>query len=447
MPSTSRLQQQYGINDEQVGSVAFLVSLIDDSQVPAGMVDPDAIITTHCAHIVLTHNRAYKIKRAVKYSYLDMLELNVRERLCKRELEINKPGLPNTYLDVLPITKGDDAKLSLDGDGDIVEWVLVMKRFSVHRVLDNMAKNGTLSVEIAKQVGKCIARYHESLPCVKTSDGYDRMNEIVVELIDELSAPQHHFSHKLLEQFATQGKAVVDAQSDLLNSRAENGYIKRCHGDLHLRNLVLMEDGPHPFDALEFDERLATIDVLYDLAFVLMDLSHRNLLEHENNLLNQYVVRCEPVDLEGLALLPLFLFCRAGVRAMTTAQSTIQQSTLQQLKPNQEALQYFNLALSYLAPASPALITIGGYSGSGKSTIASQIAVNLNAIMLSSDVERKAQLHVSETQQLPATSYTTKSSRLNYQRLRDKARFALLASQTVVVDATFLSKEQRVNIE
>lgn len=442
MFSISHIQQQFDVNDEQVEAVHFLANLEDNNKPVDNATQATSIVTTHCAHIILTKNRAYKIKRAIKYSYLDMLDLSSREALCKRELEINKPSLPNIYLKVVPLTKNDNGNLSMNGPGAPVEWVLVMERFSEQRVLDTMAQNGTLSNEIAKQVGESIARYHAALPSVTTKDGYQRMNEIVLELIEELGHSALGFDKQLIHQFTVQSKAIVAAQETLLDSRATSGYIKRCHGDLHLRNIVLMGDGPYPFDALEFDERMATIDVLYDLAFVLMDLSHRNLVEQQNTLLNRYISHCEPEDLAGLALMPLFLMCRAGIRAMTTAQNPHNQS-----EPPREAIKYLKLAFSYMELSSPALIAVGGYSGSGKSTIALQLALKNNAILLDSDVERKTQLNVSETQHLPDSAYTKKSAQHNYQRLKDKSMYALSAGYTVVVDATFISDKQRISIE
>lgn len=447
MSHQAAFQQEHNINDDQLESMLFLSTLGSDTPTAQANAETTSIITTHCAHIVLTHDRAYKIKRSVEYSYINMLSLQSREKLCKRELQLNKPSLPSIYREVVPVTKSVDGCLSLGNSGEvkgeIVEWVLVMNRFSQHRVLDTMAENGSLSIEIAKQVGNSIARYHKNSAARITRDGYERMNEIVNELADELSNQAPGFDKALLDVFIKKGKAVVNEHETLLDQRASQGYIKRCHGDLHLRNLVLMGDGPHPFDALEFDERLATIDVLYDLAFVLMDMSHRGLNDQQNTLLNQYLAHCDPVDLEGLALLPLFLFCRAGIKAMTTAQNVGTNQTTQ----NPEAIDYLHLALTYLDPKPTALIAIGGYSGSGKSTIAARIAIMQNAILLSSDIERKAQLQVAETQPLPDSAYTAKSAQLNYQRLIEKAQIAMSANQTVVVDATFLASEQRRHIE
>ncbi len=442
MSYRNKIQKMYDINEDQLDAVLFLTSL-DDNYISAPDTDNlDQIITTHCAHIILTKTKAFKIKRSVKYTYLDMLALDSREQLCKRELEINQPSLPGVYLEVLPIKKGDDGVLTLNGNGDVVEWVLIMEKFPQCRVLDSMAKSGNFSVELASQVGASISRYHRGLPSEYVVDGFERMNEIVDELIEELAHPNCGFDFDLLQRFGQVGKDSAQVQKELLNTRARDGYIKRCHGDLHLRNLVLMEDGPHPFDALEFDERLATIDVLYDLAFVLMDMQHRGLEDQRSKLLNQYLAHCEPKDLKGLALLPFFLFCRAGILAMTTSQKNRNNSS-----PSNEAIEYLKLALSYLEPKESKLIAIGGYSGSGKSTIAAKLAVRLNAVLLSSDIERKAQLNIAETQRLPASSYTSKAAHVNYERLAEKARCALSANQLVIVDATFLSSEQRKHIE
>lgn len=442
MTRTDSLENKYNICTEQAEAASFLAQLENTPSNEKHNSKSNTIITTHCAHIFLTESRAYKIKRAVKYSYLDMSSLGKRKSLCLRELEINQPGLPTIYESVVPITKNDKGSIMLNGDGKVLEWVLVMKRFAQHRVLKTMADNGSLSLPIAKQIGTSVSRYHSNLPSIPVTDGYDRLKEIIEELVHELSILNKSFIDAPLGNFIKRGREVAQNQADILNRRAAQGYIKRCHGDLHLGNIVLMNDGPQPFDALEFDERLATTDVLYDLAFVLMDLASAGLLEQQNAVLNQYLVHCEPKDFEGLSALPLFLFCRAGIRAMTTAQA-------QSNEPNlcEPAQKYLELALSFLVPAAPSLVAIGGYSGSGKSTIASNIATRYNSIMLSSDIERKAQMHVHETQSLPSTSYTESSAQLNYQRMIQKAESALNANQSVVMDATFLNPDLRLQVE
>jgi predicted kinase len=215
--------------------------------------------------------------------------------------------------------------------------------------------------------------------------------------------------------------------------------VRRCHGDLHLNNIVALDNSPVLFDALEFDEKLATIDILYDLAFLLMDLDSRGLKATVNRVFNRYVVLSnDPACISGIATLPLFLSCRAAIRAMvaiTRYRGKADSQTLQEIN------RYFELAGSYLRKQAPRLICVGGLSGSGKTTVARSLAPHADtapgALHLRSDVERKLMFGVAETKRLGPAAYSRDVSKRVYQRLVRKAKLALLAGNSVVVDAVF----------
>jgi len=244
-----------------------------------------------------------------------------------------------------------------------------------------------------------------------------------------------------------------------LRQRGKDGFIRQCHGDLHLRNIVIHDGEPVPFDALEFDERLRTIDTLYDLAFVLMDLDHRSLAEQENLLLNEYLLRTPASNIQAMDTLPLFMFCRAGIKAMTTAQSAKEQSATEQSATNnaenrrallQEARDYLQKGINYLHDRRAVVVAIGGFSGSGKSTVARELPNLLcaapGAILLRSDAERKAEFGVAETYDLGLDHYSRENSRRTYERVLEKTESAARAGYPVIVDATFLDVEQRQEI-
>ncbi len=406
--------------------------------------------STHCAHVFMSGQDVYKIKRAVTYTYLDMSALDSRKKLCEREFVLNKDTLPDIYLEVVPITTESDGRLKINGSGEPVEWALHMKRFRERDVLDNLAQNNQLSCSIAGQVGQSIAKYHATLNSEFVSDGFQRIEEVVLELITELTDLDCLFPIALLDQFVVKGRTELQQYRTLLNQRAISGFVRRCHGDLHLRNIVMHHAVPLPFDALEFDERMATTDILYDLAFLLMDLDHRGLALQCNAAFNQYLLHSDEANLNALRLLPLFLFCRAGIRAMTTAQAS-RQSQCRSAVLRHEARQYLELALDYLGRQPPALVAVGGLSGSGKSTVSARLAPEIcctpGAILIRSDAERKAALGVNETSRLSAELYTADTSHTNYQRVLRKAKLALDAGQSVIVDAVFLDQEQRKAIE
>ena len=403
-------------------------------------------VNTHGAHLFLHEHVVYKIKRAIAYSYLDTTSLASRERLCKRELEINEPVLPDIYLDVVPITSSSDGSLSFDGNGKVVEWVLRMNRFDEHQVLDTMANEGRLSTDLAHQLGAALAAFHNQLEPAGVNDGYQRISEVVHELIHEFSVLKRPLADNLVSLFGKLALRHLGNNKTLLNKRASAGFVRRCHGDLHLRNILLQDGKPVPFDALEFDERMATTDVLYDLAFLIMDLSHQGLKEHENIVLNAYLLYSYQENTAALSLLPLFLGCRAGIRAMTTAQAAAIDQALS-IQLSDEAERYLRAATEYMSGKHSTLITIGGLSGTGKSTIAAKLPTRLapspGAILLRSDAERKAALGMEETDMLPAEHYTVDATNANYQLLSDKAAAALAAGYCVVIDATFLDKIQQ----
>jgi hypothetical protein len=233
--------------------------------------------------------------------------------------------------------------------------------------------------------------------------------------------------------------AVVGA---LLDRRRAAGKVRRCHGDLHLRNVCLFEGKPTLFDCLEFSDELASVDVLYDLAFLLMDLEHRGLADFANLVLNRYLDLTDEDD--GLAAMPLFLSVRAAIRAHVTA-AAMERAAVSGAKPEMaaEARSYLDLADRLLRPRSCRLVAIGGLSGTGKSTLAAGLAPSLGARVLRSDVIRKQLFGVAPETRLPTSAYTAQMSGRVYRTLRRKAAEALAAGYSVIIDAVSLKPAER----
>jgi predicted kinase len=246
--------------------------------------------------------------------------------------------------------------------------------------------------------------------------------------------------------------AAFERVSPILTERGNAGCVRRCHGDLHLGNIVMIDDVPVPFDALEFSEALATIDVLYDLAFLLMDLDARNDRQAANVVFNAYVA-FEPIggEIEGVACLPLFLACRAAVRAVVAMARTEQVAPEDQGELQAEIRRNAALARAYLAPAPPLVIAVGGLSGTGKSTLATELAPCIGqapgALHIRSDVERKRLFGVPETQRLERQHYRVGTAERVYSIVEDKARRSLGAGHSAIVDAVFAKPEERDAIE
>ena len=234
----------------------------------------------------------------------------------------------------------------------------------------------------------------------------------------------------------------------MLEARARGGYVRHCHGDLHLRNVVEIEAAAVLFDAIEFDDRLATIDVLYDLAFLLMDLGKRGLKAHASALLNAYLdADASSGNLLGLAALPLFLSMRAAVRAKVELLRAVLAAPGRVDAVREEARAYFALAQDFLVLARPRLIAVGGLSGSGKSVVARAIAPHIGAfpgaVIVRSDFERKRLFGVGPLERLPQSTYAPELTERVYAMCRKRAFLALQGGHSVIVDAVHARARER----
>lgn len=411
---------------------------------------PDAVerIDTHAAIVFLAGAHAYKIKRAVKLAYLDFSTLEKRRRACERELELNRATAPGLYLAVTPIVRQADGRLALGGDGVAVEWAVAMLRFDQDDLLDRLAHRGRLDLTLMAPLADHIADFHAGAPAARQTDGEAVMADVVTSTVAALGSAPDVVPQSALSHYAKTILAALHDTADLLRQRSAGGHVRRCHGDLHLKNIVLLDGRPTLFDAIEFDEAIATIDVLYDLAFLIMDLWHAGLRRHANAVLNRYLAAAgDPDHLAGLAALPLFLACRAAVRAMVTLDNLANLAPAARAGAEREAVDYFDRARGFLVPETPRLVAIGGLSGTGKSTLAAALAPALGAapgaIHLRSDVERKALFGVPATRRLGPEAYDPAVTERVYAIMRDKAVRALGAGHSVIADAVSLTPEHR----
>ena len=411
-----------------------------------GRPEPVIRIDTHGAAVFLAGPDVYKVKRAVCFPFMDFSTLEKRRAVCEAELVVNRANAPGLYLGVVPITCDGDG-LHLGGSGEVIEWAVHLRRFDENATLDRLATNGPFSGELIDKLAQAIVAAHRRAP-LRAGDAATRtLRRLLQETIDELGAAVEVFPPDQVATFGAALAAAFDQAEPVLLRRGERGHVRRCHGDLHLGNLVLIDDAPVLFDALEFDEAIATCDVLYDLAFLLMDLSKRCLHGNANRLFNRYLSLSgdEPLQIEGLAALPLFLSFRSAIRAKVIAEQFRLDPGRNKLRG--EALAYFKAAIGFLAPVPPQLVAIGGLSGTGKTTLATAIAPSLGrapgALHLRSDVVRKHRFSAAETARLPGSAYKPDISAMVYDTLNKRAETALRAGQAVIVDATHLLLEER----
>ena len=323
-----------------------------------------------------------------------------------------------------------------------------MTRFEQERVLTRVAGSGPRSPPLSRALAEMVAAYHRCAAIARDDDGDGIMLATIAQLADELADAKGASTASAAARFRDLSFQELGAISSLLNQRGSSGHVRRCHGDLHLGNSVLLSGRPVPFDALEFDERLATIDVLYDLAFLIMDLDFRGDRAAANLVLNSYI-GAAPVggELDGLKCLPLFLATRAAIRAVVASQRARQQPIAKSADDARAAGRYLNAANTYLKPPRPSLVAVGGLSGTGKSTLGAALAPHIGpapgALHLRSDVERKRHFGVAETERLTAQHYSEAISGTVYRILLEKAESALKAGHAVIIDAVAAKRSER----
>jgi aminoglycoside phosphotransferase family enzyme/predicted kinase len=372
--------------------------------------------------------------------------------MCEREAAINRPNAPELYLGVVAITRAGEGRLQLGGSGPAVEWAVRMRRFEQDKLLSNIARQGPLERGLIERVADAIAAYHRTAPRMAGADGADRLERDLDELEQAFAETPGLFAPNEAQAFVVRSRDHVRGVSLCLRRRAEQGFFRRCHGDLHLRNIVLWRGAPVLFDAIEFNDEIATLDTLYDLAFLLMDLDRCGQRAAANAVFGRYLWRSRSAsDLDGLAALPLMLALRAGIRAMVAADLAKQQAGGAAERSGAEAKTYFKAALGYLVTQRPRLVAVGGLSGTGKSTLAAGLAPLVSptpgALHLRSDLERKALFGAEPTDRLGVEAYASEVTVRVYAGIAGQARQALAAGHSVIADAVFAASEERAAIE
>jgi uncharacterized protein len=413
-----------------------------------GLGSTEQSIATHISRIFLKKDRVLKLKQAVLFPYVDYSTAEKRLAACHAELELNRRTAPELYLGVRTITREQDGGLTFDGAGVLVDAVVEMRRFAEEDLFDNMAQRGALTPAIMTELARRIAAFHKAAIISKQRGGAAGMSE-VLDINDRSLQAASLVSIEQADRFAQSFRDQLGTHALLLESRREAGKVRRCHGDLILRNICLIDGVPTLFDCIEFSEALATVDVLYDLAFLLMDLWYRGQRAHANLVLNRYLDACDEVD--GLPLMPFFMAVRAAVRAHVTAAQAIGLQGNAAPLVRKEALAYFDLASSLLVQGQTRLLAFGGFSGSGKSTQAAHVAPRIGlppgARVLNSDRIRKRLHGVPAEEHLPKSAYHPEVSRQVYTALFEEAREALQSGTSVITDAVFDRSEDRAAIE
>ncbi|MGH9142710.1 MAG: AAA family ATPase, partial [Vicinamibacterales bacterium] len=404
-------------------------------------------IDTHISIVWLAGDRAFKLKRAVRFDYVDFSTVELRRVACEAEVRLNRRTAPSLYLGVRPITRGRDGTLAIGGPGEPIDWLVEMRRFDQETLFDRLADRGRLDIALMPRLALTIATLHASARMRGDRGGRAGMTwvangnaqgllEFGKDVVDPVAC----------SVLAAETRAALCRHGRRLDTRCRAGLVRECHGDLHLRNICLIDGAPTLFDGVEFNDDISCVDVLYDLAFLLMDLWRRDLPAHANAVFNEYIQ--QTMDVDALCLMPLFLSCRAAVRAKTSMTAAgMQRDAGTRRELGAAARQYLVLADAFLHPPRARLIAIGGFSGSGKSTLARGLAPGIGAapgaFIVRSDVIRKSLMGVAPLARLDTEGYQPEITHRVYKGLMARTLAALRAGHSVVADAVFARPEDR----
>lgn len=433
------------VTEDQTAVVEFLASPAAHGGAPVDRID------THSAIVFLAGPRAYKLKRAVRFDYLDFSTSERRRAMCEAEVRLNRRMAPGLYRGVIAVTRATGGTLALGGGGTAVDWLVEMNRFQQDAVFDRLAASGRLDLDLMPPLAAAVAAFHAAAEHRPDHGGQAGMSWVIegnASGCAEYGAD--HLDPAACARVNDKSRAELGRRGALLDARRHGGFVRQCHGDLHLRNIVLLDGRPTLFDGVEFNDEIACTDVLYDLAFLLMDLWRRNLPRHANALWNRYLA--ETGHLEGLPLLPLFLSCRAAVRAKTSATAArFQDDRGRRGALQDQAREYLAKAEALLERPPPVLLAVGGLSGSGKSTLALALAPSLGAVpgavVQRSDEIRKRLSGVPLLERLGPAGYTPAMSARVYAALVERASETVRAGHGAIVDAVYARQSDRLAIE
>lgn len=430
----------------------LVIEFLSDRSTYGAAVSEVKKIETHISVIFLAGTRAYKMKRAVRYPYLDFSTLEKRHVACEAEIAVNRRTAPAIYLGVTTVRRRLDGRLALGGDGAVVEWLVEMARFDEHALLDRLADAGKVKRRDAEDLADTVAALHLSAEPRLDAESVANLASTIETNASSLRPWDGAvFEEGAIERLTDMSQAALAAATPLLEVRRLRGFVRRSHGDLHLGNVCVIDGRPVPFDAIEFNDAFAVIDILYDAAFPIMDFDCRCGPRLANIFMNRYLDSTwEPsAEVRGVvSLLPLFLSLRAAVRAHVGATAAAAISDKAESERRRRIAQdYFVHALGYLAPLRPRLIAVGGLSGSGKSRLARELAPLMvdapGARVVRSDAIRKRLAGKGLLDRLGPENYGPEMTERTYAAVMDDVRAALAAGRAVVADAVFARPEQR----
>jgi len=406
-------------------------------------------IETHISSVILSGGFAYKIKKPLDFGFLDFTTLERRRHFCTEELRLNRRLAPQIYLDVVAIT-GSITAPELGGRGEPIEYAVRMRRFSQDALLSHLAASRDLPMAIVEALAARVADFHTQAARAPADSEFAAPEAALFPVMENFDQIRPLItdpgSLSQLDRLQEWSRAQYAHLYEQLAERGAAGWVRECHGDMHLGNMALIDDEVVIFDGIEFSERMRWTDVLGDVAFLAMDLDDRDLPTHANRFLNNWFEQSS--DVSALPLIDFYRVYRAMVRAKIAALRLSQQlCAAERGEVLGEYHSYADLAERYTRPRRALLCITHGLSGSGKSRLARRLVDHYGMLRLRSDVERK-RLHglaaaARSGSGLDTGIYTADATRATYERLVDVAGVALDSGFPVVVDAAFLKRWQR----
>jgi aminoglycoside phosphotransferase family enzyme/predicted kinase len=401
---------------------------------------PIPIEQTHASWVFLTGEYAYKVKKSVDFGFFDYSSLDKRKHFCQEEIRLNKSLAPEIYLEVIPITQTADG-YCLNGDGEIVEYTLKMRQFSQECLWSHLFESGKLTPDLMTELGRVVADFHLNAYTDEYIRSFGKIEKIKPAFTENYRQSKPYINRgqtqKQFDETQQFTDTFFDRESNLFNRRCEQNWIRECHGDLHLKNICLWQGEVRLFDRIEFNEPFRFVDVMYDVAFAKMDLDVRQRPDLGNAFLNTYIEHTG--DWEGLQVLPLYLIRQAYVRAKVTSFLLDDPDVAETQKQNAiaKASQYYKLAWQYTQLNQGKLWIMSGLSGSGKTTIARQLARQEDAIHIRSDAVRKHLTGIGLNEKGDDSMYSAEMSQKTYDRLLELGKILVQRGFKVILDAKY----------
>jgi uncharacterized protein len=429
-------------------SKSLLIKNLQNTQLYDYPIKQFKVLETHISWVILTGQFAYKVKKPCNLEFLDFTSLEQRHYYCQEEVRLNKRLAPNLYLDIVPIT-GSIEQPQIGGTGTVIEYAIKMQEFSQHDLFDRLLAKQLLVPTLIDQLAEILAKFHQAAHVCDPQKQYGSPEQVHAPVIQNFDQCRGFLTEKsdisLLKRLQAWAEQEYQRLLPVFTQRKQAGFIRECHGDVHLGNIVLIDQHPVIFDCIEFNESFRWTDVMADPGFLAMDLEFHQKSDYANRLINDYLQLTG--DYEGLTVLKYYKAYRAMVRAKVSLFQDVQTSSDKHTALRDKFHRCAALAASYTIRTRPTLLITHGFSASGKSTLTQLLVNHQHYIQLSADAERKRSAHMerydSSRSGLYEDLYHPDVTAKNYQRLAELAELVLQAGYNVIVDASFLEQRYR----